>query len=96
MGLDTATAARVAWLGRMTAARDAALGAGALSSVLRGRSPAPWLLAGAAADVADAAVVASAMRDRRVGGLGAAGSVAVAVGAAALGVWAAVSATRRR
>lgn len=69
LGTDTATARRVEWLSRMLAVRDGALGVGAL--VAARRSPAeavPWLLAGAAADLVDAAVMTGAVRRGRLKG----------------------------
>lgn len=66
LGTDTATANRMAWLARMAAVRDAALGAGAVASVAARRTAAGWLLAGALADAGDAAVLALAARDGRV------------------------------
>ncbi len=82
LGLDTATAARSAWLARTAGIRDAALGAGTVLAVARGRAAAPWVLAGAACDLADAAIMLGAAADRRVspvrGRLVAAGAVGVA------------------
>lgn len=89
LGVDTATAKRVTFLARMTAARDMAIGAGTVASSTGGRTPAGWLLAGAAADAADAVVIAGALRSGR-----AAGPVAMAVvgGAAALSAVAVIGA----
>jgi hypothetical protein len=95
LGLDTATAKRVAFLARMMAARDVAIGAGTTASGLRGGRPAGWLLAGAAADAADAVVIAAAIRDGRARGPVAAGVVAIAAGAAAVAVVGALSPCRR-
>jgi hypothetical protein len=95
MGMDTATAARVTWLARMTAARDAVVGAGTLATVSRGRSGSGWLLAGAFCDAVDAAVLAAALRARKAGGLGAAAMVGAAAASAAAGVWAAAATARR-
>jgi hypothetical protein len=88
LGVDTATAARTSWLSRMTAARDGVLGAGTLMSSASGRGSAPWLLAGAVADAADAAAIAAALRTRKVAGAGAIGMVGVAGAAAVVGLWA--------
>jgi hypothetical protein len=88
LGLDTATAKRVAFLARMMAARDVAIGAGTTAAGLRAGRPAGWLLAGAAADAADAVVIAAAIKDGRARGPLAACVVAVAAvaaGVAALG-----------
>ena len=95
MGVDGATATRVEWLARMTAARDAVLGAGTLAATRSGRGSRSWLLAGAASDAVDALAVTAAIRSRRVGGPGAWGAGALGAGAALVGVWAAL-ATRRR
>ncbi|MDP9094852.1 MAG: hypothetical protein M3N95_18420 [Actinomycetota bacterium] len=95
LGVDSATAARTSWLSRMTAARDGVLGAGTLMSAATGRGAAPWLVAGAVADVADAAVIAAAVRSRRLGGVVALGMVGAAGAAAAAGLWAAAAAARR-
>ena len=92
LGLDTATAARVAWLSQMTAARDGVLGAGTLAATARGRA-APWLLAGAVADAADAAALAGALRARRIGGPNAVPMIGAAALAALAGIWAAGSLT---
>ena len=95
LGLDTATAARVTWLARMAAARDAVIGIGTVSSSARRRGQQGWLLAGAAADLADALVLAQALREGRAKGLAATGIVAGAAAAAVAGVWAASESTRR-
>jgi hypothetical protein len=87
LGLDTETAKRVTLLARMAAARDVVIGVGTLAS--RGRSQAGWLLAGAAADTADAVLIATALRQRRAAGLPAAGIALGAVAAAVLAGWAA-------
>lgn len=94
LGVDTATAARTSWLSRMTAARDGVLGAGTLMSSASRRGSAPWLLAGALADAADAAAIATALRNGKVAGIGAIGMVGAAGAAAAVGVWAAAASAR--
>ncbi|HEV7193896.1 MAG TPA: hypothetical protein VGN35_11905 [Jatrophihabitantaceae bacterium] len=94
VGADSATATRVTWLSRMTAARDAVLGAGTTQSALAGGG-AGWLLAGAVSDAVDAVALAQAVRERRAGGIGATGMVAAAVGTSALGLWAALGSRRR-
>jgi hypothetical protein len=66
LGVDRVTARRVAWVVRLFAARDAALGVGAVHAVLTGRPAGPWLLAQASVDAVDAAVVAVAVRNRQV------------------------------
>lgn len=90
LGVDTATAGRLDWLARMTAARDAVLGAGTLAAAARDEGVAPWLVAGAAADAADAVVLGTAIARRRAGGPGALGSAVLAGLATAAGAWAAV------
>jgi hypothetical protein len=90
LGADSATAQRVAWLTRMMAVRDAALGAGALAAT-RGDGPVtPWLIGGAVSDAVDALVLSQALRTGRAKGLGAIVVVPVAIGAAAVGVLTAV------
>jgi hypothetical protein len=94
LGVDSATAKRIAFLARMMAARDVALGAGTAASAA-GR-PGPWLLGGAFADAVDAAVLARALRSGRARGPIAAvtaGGAAVAAAVAAVG---GVAALRRR
>lgn len=88
VGADSATATRVTWLSRMTAARDGVLGVGTAQASAAGGG-AGWLLAGAVSDAVDAVALAQAVRDRRAGGIGALGMVAAAVGTSALGAWAA-------
>lgn len=89
LGVDTATAQRVTWLTRMMGVRDAALGVGALASTRTGGSRA-WLAAGAVADAVDVVVLIGALRQGRVKGLAARGTVAVAAGAAVVGALTAV------
>jgi hypothetical protein len=66
LGVDGGTAARLDWLARMAAARDAAIGAGTLISARTGRGMTGWLLAGAVCDAADAAVIGHALAHRRI------------------------------
>jgi hypothetical protein len=84
LGVDTASAGRMAWLARMAAARDIALGLGVLGSVATRRGQAAALTATALVDAVDAAVIAVAANERRVDRLRgyamAAGAAAVAVG----------------
>lgn len=96
LGLDTATARRVAWLARMTAARDGVLGAGTLAATTRGTGEAAWLVAGAVSDTADAVVLAAALRDGRVRGLRARAITAGAAVAAGLAILATADALRSR
>jgi hypothetical protein len=82
LGLDSATAARVTWLARMTAARDGVVGAGTVASSVRRSGAVGWLLAGAVSDAADAAVLVSALRQGKLGGWRAQAISAGAIGAA--------------
>jgi hypothetical protein len=95
LGVDTATAKRVTYLARLAAARDIALGAGVLAD-RRGGTGTGWLLAGAGTDVADAVLIAGALRSGKVRGLGAASIAVGALASAGMGVWAAVRLARRR
>lgn len=87
LGLDAGTAKRAAFLARMAAVRDVGLGVGTLAAGPTAAA-APWLLVGAASDAVDALVVAGALKQGSVRGVpaaglvvGAAGTVAIAVGA---------------
>lgn len=66
LGVDRVTARRMAWVVRLFAARDAALGLGTAYTTLSGRPVRPWLLAQTAVDVVDGAVLAVAVRGRQV------------------------------
>ena len=61
LGVDSTTAARLTWLGRMLGARELALGAGTLVALRRGQDTREWALAGAFSDAVDAAVLAAAV-----------------------------------
>lgn len=94
LGVDSASAKRMAFLARMTAARDVGLGIGTLAS--RGRPQARlWLAVGAAADGVDAFVIAAATKNGLTRGPAAYGTVLGAAAAAALGGWAAGAAGQR-
>ncbi|MFN2561232.1 MAG: hypothetical protein ABR571_08070 [Jatrophihabitans sp.] len=95
LGADTATAQRVSWLTRMLGVRDSALGVGGVAAVRQGSGAAPWILAGAVADAADAVVLAGALKAGRVKGLGASGTVPFAAAAAVLGAATALRLRRR-
>lgn len=95
-GIDSGTAKRITFLAQMMAARDIAIGAGTLASALGRRGGSSWLLAGAAADAADALVLARALRSGRVSGPIAAGTAAGAAVIAAIAGVAAISGLRRR
>jgi hypothetical protein len=86
LGVDTATAHRLRWLAQMTAARDIALGIGAVAAVARRQGSGGWLLAGAACDAADAGAIALAVSRKQVAPLAAAAVIAVAVAASVAAV----------
>ncbi len=90
LGLDTATANRISWLARMTAARDIALGVGTVTSAIGGRGSSGWLLAGAACDIADGVALADALARKRVAPLAAAAVIATTIAASAVAIAAAV------
>jgi hypothetical protein len=94
LGLDTATAARITWLARMTAVRDTVLGTGTAVSSGRGQGAAGWLLAGSVSDAVDAAVLAAALREGKVRGRRAQAIVVGAVGAALIAAAAAAELAR--
>ena len=95
LGVDSATAARLDWLARMTAARDAALGAGTVATALIGRGSSPWLVAGAACDAVDATVIGIAATQKRVATLPAAAVIGAAVAATAVALASIARAPRR-
>lgn len=93
MGLESSTAKRAAFLVRMTAARDVALGGGALAA--SGPARAIWLLAAAGADAVDALALGVAASRGTVGRVRG-GSIAVGAAAAVgVGGWVAVALRRR-
>jgi hypothetical protein len=92
LGVDRVTARRMAWVVRLFAARDAALGLGTVYTTLTGRPVRPWLLAQAAVDVVDGAVLAVAVRTRQVSLPRGLAVVAVAAGGALGGLVTAVHA----
>lgn len=89
LGHDTATATRAAWLVQAMGARDVALGLGTLRSAGR-RGAGLWLLAGAVADLGDAAALDTALRQGRLRGPVARAVSVVAAASAAAAVWAAL------
>jgi hypothetical protein len=95
LGADTATAQRVAWLTRMLGVRDGALGIGGVAATRQGTGAASWVLAGAVADALDAVVLAGALKQGRVKGLGPSATVPFAAGAAVLGALTALRLRRR-
>jgi hypothetical protein len=64
LGVDRGTARRATFLVRLVAAREAAIGLGALHALKTGRDVRPWLVAQAVADAADAVALAAATRER--------------------------------
>ncbi len=88
LGVDTATAKRMAFLARMTAARDIALGVGTLNAGT-GRRAVPWLVAGAGADLVDAAAIAAALKSGLARGVPAGITVVGAAATGAAAMWAA-------
>jgi hypothetical protein len=96
LGVDTASAGRMAWLARMAAARDIALGLGVLGTVATRRGRAAALATTALVDAVDAAVIAVAANEGRVDRLRgyamAGGAAAVALG----GLVTAADVARRR
>jgi hypothetical protein len=93
LGVDAASAKRMRLLARMTAARDIALGWGAVQAG-PGPAAAPWLIAGAAADAADAVAIAAAVRTGTTRGLPARGIAVGAAVSAVAGLWAAATIRR--
>jgi hypothetical protein len=100
VGVDTATARRMAWVTRLAAARDLALGVGTVAAV-RGiaageeaHDAARWVAIAAAADVADTVIITAALRSGRFGSIRGSLMAASAVGGAVLGAVAAVGLRR--
>ena len=93
LGIDTGTVRRMAWVTRLAAARDVALGLGTIAALRDGAShrddAVRWLAIGAAADVADTLILTAALRAGRFGTVRGALMVASAVGGASLGAVAA-------
>lgn len=98
MGVDSATAERTAWIARMFAVRDLALGLGvlwalnrsrrgAVAGLLGGADPAlrEMLLLGVVSDLGDAVAVTGALRRGSVRALPAGATLVTALGAAAFG-----------
>lgn len=82
LGSDTGTARRSAWIVRMFAAREAALGAGAVAALRNGKSARPWLYAQAVADAGDALALVAAVRRGHLGKRGALAALVAAAGVA--------------
>ncbi|HEX5495083.1 MAG TPA: hypothetical protein VFX70_10970 [Mycobacteriales bacterium] len=66
LGMDSVTARRTAWLTRLLAGRETALGLGALHAALTGRPVRPWLATQAVSDATDATAILLAARSRHV------------------------------
>jgi hypothetical protein len=60
LGVDSATAERITYLGRMIGARDIALGLGTVDAAHRRVDPSIWLLGSALCDLTDAVAFAAA------------------------------------
>jgi hypothetical protein len=84
LGVDSATATRMAWSTQMLGVREVALGLGAFTALRRGdgRAARLWLLAGLLSDSVDALAVAGAVARGRVSKVTGSGLVAVAATAA--------------
>jgi hypothetical protein len=87
-GVDRGTARRAAVLMRLFAAREAALGLGALYALGRGRDVTPWVLAQALGDAGDAVAFAAATRARHVGLVRGAAVTLAATGGVLSAAWA--------
>ena len=83
LGVDSATASRMAWSAQMLGAREVALGLGAFVALRRPdrRAARLWLLAGLVSDAVDALAVGAAVAQGRVSKVTGTGLVAVAGGA---------------
>jgi peptide-methionine (R)-S-oxide reductase len=80
LGVDSATASRMAWSAQMLGAREVALGLGAFVALRRPdrRAARLWLLAGLLSDAVDALAVGAAAAQGRVSKVTGTGLVAVA------------------
>lgn len=98
LGIDTGTVQRMAWVTRLAAARDVALGLGTVAALRdganRSEDAARWLAIGAAADAADTVILTAALRAGRYGTVRGTLMIASAVGGAALGTAAALGMRR--
>jgi hypothetical protein len=83
VGVDSVSARRMAWLVRLFAVRDAALGAGAAHAVLTGRPVRPWLAAQAVSDGSDAVALGLAVRQGQVSAVRGAAVAVFALGGCA-------------
>ena len=85
LGVDSATATRMAWSSQMLGAREVALGLGTWTALRQqnARAARLWLMAGLLSDGVDALAVGAAAAGGRLNRLAGAGVVAVAGGAVA-------------
>ena len=88
LGLDSATAARTAWVVQMLGAREIALGLGTFTALRRpDRADSRlWIAGGVLSDAVDAVAVVGALLQGRVSKGAGLGLVAMAVSAVTLGV----------
>ncbi|TQS46718.1 hypothetical protein [Cryptosporangium phraense] len=94
LGIDSATAGRMAFITRMFATREIALALGTGAAVVKGGSGArSWVLASALADGFDAVTLVTAARSGRAAKLGSYAAAAGAVAAVGGALW--YAATRR-
>lgn len=84
LGVDSASAARTAWLAQMLGAREVALGLGTLVALRSGPAPSgrTWIAAGALCDAADVLAVGAAVARGRLSRPVGAAVVVSALGAA--------------
>ena len=85
LGVDSATAKRMAWSSQMLGARELALGLGTWTALRQqnARAARLWLMAGLLSDAVDALAVGAAAASGRVNRLAGAGVAVVAGGAVA-------------
>jgi hypothetical protein len=83
LGVDSATAGRMAWTTQMLGAREVALGLGTFAALRRGepRAARLWLLAGVLSDAVDALAVGAAVARGRVSKITGTAVVGIAAGA---------------
>ena len=88
MGVDSAAATRLGWSVQMLGAREVAVGLGTLASVRGGdrRATRTWVAAGVLCDAVDALAMTGALLRGRVGKGAGAATLAVALGAVAIGL----------
>ena len=88
MGVDSATATRVGWTVQMLGAREVAVGLGTLAALRTGdgRAARTWVAAGVLCDAVDALTMAGALLRGRVAKGAGAATLAVALGAVAVGL----------